>query len=192
MPLAFCFDEAFGIPKEKSLLNLPVLSLTEAVEKYKKEEVLFHVAVGNNQIRTKYFHQIQSLGYSFASYISSFARCWKDLEIGENCFISQGAVIQPMVSLGDNTIVMGASIGHHTRIGSHVLLSNPVIGGSVEIGDFTFIGMNAVIREKCRIGKQNIIGAGSIIMHDTQDDEVYSVPSTKKRSISASQVSLFK
>jgi sugar O-acyltransferase (sialic acid O-acetyltransferase NeuD family) len=191
-PVCFCFDESYGTPPEKSLLDLPVLSLKDVLEKYQNNEVLFHVAIGNNLVREKYFHYIQSLGYRFASYISSFARCWKDLKTGENCFISQGAVIQPMVTLGNNTIVMGASIGHHTRIGSHVLLSNPVIGGSVEVGDFTFIGMNAVIREKINIGRQNIIGAGSIIMNDTQDDEVYSVPSTKKRSISASQVTLFK
>jgi hypothetical protein len=92
-PVGFCYDENYGTPTEKNLLGLPVQSLSEVLEKHKNNEVLIHVAVGNNQVREKYFHYIQSLGYRFASYISSFARCWKDLKIGENCFISQGAVI---------------------------------------------------------------------------------------------------
>jgi UDP-3-O-[3-hydroxymyristoyl] glucosamine N-acyltransferase len=87
---------------------------------------------------------------------------------------------------------MGAGIGHHTVIGSHCLLSNPVLGGSVIVGQRTFIGMNAIIREKVNIENSNIIGAGTIILKDTLDNEVYSMASTPARPVSSDQIKLFK
>jgi len=190
--IGFCQESPVESAESALLCDLPVYSLDTVLNRFSPKDVYIHVAIGSNVIRQKYFAVFQAKGYKFASYISSYARVWKDLQTGENCFIGQGAVIQPKVTIGDNTIVMGASIGHHTRIGSHVLISCPAIGGSVTIGDYSFVGMNAILREKITIGCQNIIGAGTVILHDTGDDEVYSVPSTPKRKISAKDVKVFK
>ncbi len=190
--IGFCQDGLTEGSEDTLLCGLPVFSLDTVFTRFSPKEVYIHIAIGTNVIRQKYFAIFQEKGFGFASYISSYSRVWKDLQTGENCFIGQGAVIQPKVTIGDNTIVMGASIGHHTRIGSHVLISCPAIGGSVTIGDYSFVGMNAIIREKLTIGCHNIIGAGTVILHDTGDDEVYSVPSTPKRKISAKDVKVFK
>lgn len=191
-PVAFCYDDTAGLLPEGFHSDVPVWNIPQLLDYAAKQQVFVHVAIGDNKYREKYYTILKTYGFSFASYISSYARIWSDLVAGENCVISQGAVIQPFVKLGNNVIAMGASIGHHVVIESHCLLSNPVLGGSVHVGEGTFIGMNAVIREKVQVGKHNIIGAGAIILKDTSDNEVYAVPSTPPHRLSSDQVRLFK
>ena len=69
--------------------------------------------------------------------------------------------------------------------------SHVVVSGGVSIGDYSFIGVNATIRDHVRIGRNNVIGAGALILRDTGDFEVYTqagaelskVPSNRLRRI---------
>ena len=46
-------------------------------------------------------------------------------------------------------------------------------GESVTIGDYSFIGLGALLCPSITIGERNIIGAGTLITKNTKDDEVY-------------------
>lgn len=191
-PIAYCYDDTAGVLSSDIKEDVPIWTIPQFLDYSSNHQVFVHVAIGDNKLREKYFNFFKEKGIAFVSYISSYARYWNNLVIGENCFLSQGANLQPFVKIGDNVIIMGASIGHHTVIGSHCLLSNPVLGGSVNVGQRTFIGMNAIIREKVNIGNSNIIGAGTVILKDTKDNEVYAMASTPARRVSADQIKLFK
>jgi acetyltransferase-like isoleucine patch superfamily enzyme len=54
-----------------------------------------------------------------------------------------------------------------------------VISGGVTIGEFTFIGVNATFRDHIKVGARNVIGAGALIMKDTEEGSVYSIRATK-------------
>ena len=54
-----------------------------------------------------------------------------------------------------------------------------MISGGDVVGEYTFIGVNATLRDGITIGKSNVIGAGSIIMKSTRDLEVYVPERTK-------------
>ena len=66
-----------------------------------------------------------------------------------------------------------------------------VVSGGCDIGDNTFIGVNATLRNHIKIGKSNVIGAGSLILNDSEDNKVFveagteasKVPSNKLRKI---------
>ncbi len=147
-----------------------------------QENELF-ISVGNNLIRERIYMAAKDLGYKLATYISSEAKYWNNLKIGDNCFVGEGSLLQPFTEIGNNSILFSASIGHHSKIGDHVLLSGCSLGGNVHVEDHSFLGINSTVKENTRIGSKNIIGMGVVIAKDTEPNEIYSAPQAKKRNI---------
>ena len=59
-----------------------------------------------------------------------------------------------------------------------------VIGGSAEIGDGTFIGMGALIRDHVKVGRNCFIEMGAIVTEDMPDNcRAKTVPSEIKRNV---------
>lgn len=154
-----------------------------------KDDFSLFIAVGNNITRQRIYNIAKNKGYLLATYISSMSSTWPNLKIGENCFVGEGSVIQPFVEIGVNCILFGARLGHHTKVGDHSLLSGPTIGGNVEIGILTFIGLNAVVLQNLEIGAKNIIGMGVSIKSSTGEGEVYSSPTSSKRKVKFDDIS---
>lgn len=100
-----------------------------------------------------------------------------ELELGEKYYIG-GYCIVGMARIGDHaTIASHVSIlsGKHQHgykeIGKPIQ-EQPGIFKKITIGENTWIGNNAVIMSN--IGLQNVIAAGSVVVHDTGDYEVLS------------------
>lgn len=178
---------------EKKLFNLPIISFEEIEKKYPPEKYSMFIAIpytNLNQTRAKIFEEAKKKGYELISYINSKATVWKDISVGENCFILENNVIQPYVTIGDDVIMWsGNHIGHHTIIKDHCFLaSHVVISGKVTIEPYCFLGVNATIRDGIHIAKNNIIGAGAVILKDTKEDQVYSTDSTKLLKMKSSDL----
>lgn len=154
-----------------------------------QENIFLFIAVGNNIVRERIYQLSKEKGIQMATYISSKASTWPDLDIGDNCFIGEGSVIQPLVKIGSNSILFGARLGHHCQIGDHVLLSGPTLGGNVSVGNYSFIGLNAVVLQNLEIGTRNIVGMGVAIKNSTGDAEVFSSPNFTKRKVSFYDIS---
>src|SRR5438445_13521180 len=73
------------------------------------------VAIGDgqlNRLRRQHVDGCKAMGYRLASYVSSQAFVWRNVEIGENCFILEHNVLQPFTRIGDNvTLWSGNHIG---------------------------------------------------------------------------------
>ncbi|MGB7409372.1 MAG: acetyltransferase [Pontixanthobacter sp.] len=146
-----------------------------------------------NSVRRERFETAKALGYVCASYVSSKATTWPDLDIGENCFIFEDNTIQPFVTIGDNCVLWsGNHIGHHSTIKSHVFItSHVVVSGCCMIGEGSFLGVNATIRDETIVGPDTVIGMASAITKDTNESEVWLAPrSIKGRTQSRSLKSL--
>lgn len=163
--------------------DLPVL--------FPSQHYRLHVALGRNDLRAKVFGQFKELGYSFASYISSKGIRFADLVAGENVFIDASTQVHPFVKIGDNTILVGALIGHHATLGSHMLASCAHVGAKSIIGDYSYLGINCVVREGISIGSHNLIGAAAYIGVSTENYAVYSAPRSTKRAVRSDRVSFF-
>ena len=57
-----------------------------------------------NRDRERFYTEAKSKGYSLISYVSSRAILC-DNKIGKNCFIFEGANLQPFAEVGDDSIV---------------------------------------------------------------------------------------
>jgi len=174
--VAFTADREY-IDKEK-LFGLPVVPFDEVEKKYPPEKYKMFIAVGYsrvNKIRAKKYFEAKKKGYTLISYVCSKAIVWDNVEIGDNCFIFEANVIQPYVKIGNDVIIWsGNHIGHHTVIGDHCFIaSHAVISGHCRIGAYTFIGVNATLRDGITIAEECIIGAGTLVIHDTEKGGVY-------------------
>jgi sugar O-acyltransferase (sialic acid O-acetyltransferase NeuD family) len=185
--VAYCVDTAFIGPITE-LNGLPIVPF-ESVERYFSplEHEMF-IAVGDNEVREEKFHQAIDKGFSLLSCISPKADTWSDLKWGQNVFLSSECAVQPFVSIADNTILIGAKIGHHSTIGKNNLLSGCSLAGNVKTGNNCFLGLNAAIKQGVCIGNNNIIGMGCAIVNDTSDHEVYRNHSTVKSVVPATRL----
>ena len=62
------------------------------------------------------------------------------------------------------------------------------IAGNTIIEPYCFIGINATIRNSIRIAKDCIIGAGTVILKNTNEKEVYTSKSTVKLDITSDMI----
>jgi len=178
---AFTVNEEFK-DREK-LFDLDIVAFENIQEQYSTTEFEVFIAIGYNKInkiRTNKYIAVKEKGYKIASYISSKASIFTE-NIGENCFILEDNTIQPFVKIGNNvTLWSGNHIGHHSVIKDNCFItSQVVVSGGCIIGEFTFIGVNATLRDHINIGKSNVIGAATLILGDTDDNKVYMATATE-------------
>ena len=190
--VGFTVDAPF-LPAERRFCDLPVVAFEEVEAYFPADDHLMFVALSYNQInkmRAAKFEAAKSLGYQFASYISSRASVLTREPIGGNAFILEDNTIQPFATIGANvTLWSGNHIGHHSVIGDHVFIaSHVVISGRVVIGSYCFLGVNATIRNAVNIGQGCIIGMGASILADCEPDGLYATAGTERARIPASKL----
>lgn len=179
--IGFTVDKEYK--SKDTLFDLPIIEFENIENTYSVNEFEMFIAIGYNKInklRTEKYLACKEKGYKIASYISSKASIFTD-KIGENCFILEDNTIQPFVSIGDNvTLWSGNHIGHHSIVENNCFVtSHVVISGGCNIGENTFIGVNATLRDHIKIGRSNVIGAGALILGDTEDNKVYMANATE-------------
>lgn len=176
--------------KETELAGLPVLPLEELPESHPPDRYDAFVAIGDgqlNRIRRRQVDAVKALGYGMASYVSSKAFVWRNVEIGENCFILEHNVLQPFTRIGDNvTLWSGNHIGHRTVIEDDVFFaSHIVVSGFCRIGRSSFVGVNAAFAPHVAVGEDNFISMSAVVTASTEPDGVYQGHPAERRSISA-------
>lgn len=109
------------------------------------------------------------------------------LEIGSNFSYGSNCFFDPahcfLISIGDNV-----TLSTRVHILAHDASTKRLIGyakiGRVTIKDRVFIGANTTILPGVTIGENSIVGAGSVVSHDVEDNAVYAgVPARKIYSL---------
>jgi sugar O-acyltransferase (sialic acid O-acetyltransferase NeuD family) len=180
--------KGFAVEKEYIQNNvfrgLPVVSTEDLVVEYPPSLFKAFVAISSgklNRNRRNMYLKIKSCGYSLVSYISSKAFVWRNVEIGENCFVLENNVLQPFTQIGNNvTLWSGNHVGHRSVIGDHCFVSSHcVISGFCSIGESSFLGVNCTLEDHVVIGPDNFIGAGAIIQKNTDEKSFYQEKQTE-------------
>ncbi len=165
--------------KRETLFGLPIVPFERLEEFFEPSDVAFYAALVYtklNRLRTRLYEAAKGKGYQPASYISSRAFVWRNVRLGEHCFIFEGNTLQPFVRVGDNVVLWsGNHIGHHSVIRDHCFISSHVvISGFCDIGRSTFLGVNATLANNVTIGEDNWIGLGVTIVRDTAANTLFS------------------
>lgn len=168
--------------KEKMISGAPYYATDRelfAERQHAKEEIYKY----NNLAPSKIKERNQILKKLFGKTIKSFFieppfRCdyGYNIEIGENFYANYNLTILDCakVKIGDN-VMIAPNVSLFTA--GHPIHSEPRIGGlefalPITIEDNVWIGGHVVINPGVRIGKNSVIGSGSIVTKDIPSDVV--------------------
>jgi UDP-3-O-[3-hydroxymyristoyl] glucosamine N-acyltransferase len=105
-----------------------------------------------------------------------------DVDIHVHVNIDRGTFGNTIIGRGTK-INRYAHIGHNGVIGKHCQIGGQVfIAGSSTLGDYCELALCSCVRNGTRLGKNVMVGMGSVITKDVEDDWiVYGVPAKKAR-----------
>lgn len=173
--------------------GLPLIDFNGIENKYPAAEYDMFIALGwynLNRNRTKFYNLAKQKGYKLASYISTKAFVWPNVEIGDNCMIMEGCILQPWVKICNNvTLWSGCCIEHYSVVKENcTLVARCVVAGGSEIGRNSFLGINTCVGDKIKVAADNFIAMGSVVRKSTKDNSVYEGnPAQCNRFVSAKQ-----
>lgn len=181
--------------KKQELFGLPIVPFEEIERSFNRDDVEFYAALvytQMNRLRSRLYKQAKEKGFKPASYISSRAFVWRNVELGEHCFIFENNTLQPFVRIGSNVVLWsGNHIGHHSVVRDNCFIaSQAVISGFCDIGENSFVGVNATLSNNVSIGKDNWIGLGVTVVKSTSDDALFKGDRSELAELSAT--ALFK
>lgn len=158
--------------------NIPVINDDVFYKKYPPGSITVANGIGfipgTNQ-RKKIFERVKDIGYSFETIISPSAIVSKYSLLDEGVQILPGAIVQPGVKIGKNSIInTGAIIEHDTIIGDNCHIApGAVLCGGVTCGDDIFVGANATIIQNVHIGHESVIGSSALVRKNVMPKSIY-------------------
>ncbi|MBF0603820.1 MAG: acetyltransferase [Nitrospirae bacterium] len=176
--------------KREKMRGLPVVAFEDLEKHFDPTTHYIYVATVYtqlNRLRTRLAEMAKAKGYKLASYVSSRAFIWRNVELGEHCFIFEDNTVQPFVKIGNNVVLWsGNHIGHHSTIRSNCFISSHVvISGFCDIGENSFIGVNATLANNISLGKDNWIGPNVAIMKNTEAGTLFKTEQPEPAKVSA-------
>lgn len=146
----------------------------EEVTSYK--DYSFAITIGNphGKIRCDLYRKLEDDGLEPLTLITKGALLTSaSINIGAQ--IHEHSIVNPFTKIGKYCILNTKSLVEHDCIlGEGVEVGpNATICGEVTIDDYSWVGAGSVILPKLKIGKNVIIGAGSVVTKNIPDNEVW-------------------
>ena len=148
------------------------------------------LAIGDNAEREQMYHRTLAMGYQVVGARHPTAIVEQGAYVGQACVLCAGSIICAEARIGDNVLInTGAIVDHECLIGSHAHICPGVrLAGRVSVGERTFLGIGSCVIEKKRIGRDVVVGAGSVVVSDLPDDVVaYGVPARIRKNADLSE-----
>lgn len=136
----------------------------------------FALSMGDNKIRYEIYTKLLERGATIPTLIHPQAIVSKYSELDSGVVIHANSVVQAHSKIGSTTVVSyNSSVSHDSTIGiASYIAFGACIGAYVSIGNFTLIGQAAsIVSGKVdRIGNNCIIGAGSVVINNIEDNTI--------------------
>lgn len=137
-------------------------------------------AIGTSHIRRQIWRGLEGLPQIHtATLVDPGVTAGKDCKIGVGSILCAGAILTIGVNLGCHCIVnLGCVLGHDVVVEDFCTLHPRVdLSGNVRVGSISDIGAGALVRDEVKVGKNCIIGMGSLVTKDIPDGVVaYGTP----------------
>ena len=161
----------------------PVLGVTNDAHKFVEQYQDLVVAVGDNKRRLQVIDECMNKGFNLPIISHPTATISSYAEIGSGTFLAAHSVVNVGAKLGRGCIInTSATVDHDNLLSDAVHVSPGAhLGGGVQVGKFTWIGIGASVREQVTIGDNVIVGAGAAVVENIEDNlQVLGVPARPK------------
>tara|TARA_Y100000385_G_scaffold289222_1_gene357994 strand:+ start:363 stop:1028 length:666 start_codon:yes stop_codon:yes gene_type:complete len=132
------------------------------------------ISIGDNWIRYYVSSQIkkQLPDFKFINAIHPSVVIGDNVELGVGIVMMAGCIINPKSKIGDFTFfATGAQVDHDCNIKNYSSISaGSITGGYVTLGEFSAITLGVTVVDRLKIGKNTVIGAGSLVIKDIPDN----------------------
>lgn len=137
-------------------------SLSESLGEY--DGVI--VAIGQNRRRLALHDQLAALGAPLVSVVHPQSVLSRYAMLEPGTFIAPGAVVCVSSVIRRSAIVNTcAAVDHDCEIGAGAHIAPGVaMAGGVTVGDCSWVGVGAVVKELIEIGTDCMVGAGSVVI----------------------------
>ena len=95
-----------------------------------------------------------------------------NVEVCANTNIARGSLSDTIIGDGTKIDAM-VQIAHNVVIGTNSeVTTGTIIGGSTNIGNMCWMGLNSSLKDNIKIGNNVLIAAGAAVIHDVQDGDI--------------------
>lgn len=160
--ICFVDDRAEG-----KCMEFPIVGTSTDIPSMNDGKTDFVIGIGNNSVRKKI---AQTYDVNWVSLIHPSAQIAVNVSVGKGTVVMAGAVINACATLGAHCIInTRAVIEHDNVIEDYVHISpNAALGGTVRVGECTWIGLGADIINNIEICADVIVGAGSVVLRNIE------------------------
>lgn len=129
------------------------------------------VCAGSGAARAAISARLEAWGVApgrFATHVHASAVIGEGTVIGTGSIILAGTVLTCKVRIGDQVVLMPqVTLTHDDNVADFATLAAGVsVGGRVEIGRCSYLGMNSSVRQDLKIGEQAVLGMGAVLVGD--------------------------
>lgn len=132
------------------------------------------VAIGNNAVRHQKLVDLIDAAAPVVSLIHPAAVVSQYASIGPGSVVFAGAVVNAGAKIGLGAILnTGCSVDHDCVLGDSVHISPGArLAGAVNVGERSWIGIGACVKQLIKVGRDVIVGAGAAVVSDVTDSVV--------------------
>lgn len=169
------WDSVFFVDKSSNVKD-EVISEADFFEnsEFDKENIECVVAVGEPALREKLYKKYKQEGFSFATLVDPTVVLSSSAKVEEGCIVLPFVYIAHDAHIGVNTILHTHSmIENDVSIGEHCFISlGAFIGAGTKAENNSFVGPNASVRDAIHIAKYSVVGMGSVVTKDVEQESV--------------------
>ena len=144
--------------------------------KFLKNSTHFIVCIAREDGKSRYMisKEFEKKGLKPIDIISKQSDIHKTVKTGSGFISLPKSYVNRGTVIGDYTILnTGSTIDHECKIGNGVhLMGGCYLAGRVKVDDFASIGATATILPDIKIGRNSIVGAGSVVTKDVKPNTV--------------------
>ena len=146
-----------------TVLGCKVLGSVSELYQYKEYKCV--IAIGNNSVRKKI---AKTYDVNYITCIHPSAVIGESVEIGDGSVIMANAVVNSGTKVGQHCIInTGATVDHDCKLEDYVHCSPGAhLGGSVIVGESSWVGLGSSICNNIHIKEESIVGAGTVVIRD--------------------------